>query len=74
MRGVWPEYVQHEVNGLLFEHRSADGLATQMQRFLDNPKLAEQLGDRGYLKCETGDIPGINEHVRSLELHYKQFA
>ena len=35
--GGMAEYVQHEVNGLLFRHRSFESLAGQMQRFVDNP-------------------------------------
>jgi hypothetical protein len=39
-RGGMAEYVRHEVNGLLFEHRSRRSLASQMQRFVDDPLLA----------------------------------
>jgi glycosyltransferase involved in cell wall biosynthesis len=31
--GGMAEYVRHEHNGLLFRHRNAGSLATQMQRF-----------------------------------------
>jgi glycosyltransferase involved in cell wall biosynthesis len=46
--GGMAEYVRHEVNGLLFDHRSTDSLARQMQRFVDDPALAVRLGTRGY--------------------------
>ncbi len=70
--GGMAEYVRHEVNGLLFEHRSADALAAQMQRLADAPDLAARLGARGYLFSESGDIPDIGSHVRAVEELYEQ--
>ena len=64
--GGMAEYVQHEVNGLQFEHRSRWALASQMQRFVDEPALARRLGERGYLFSATGDIPAIKEHARAI--------
>lgn len=69
--GGMAEYVQHEVNGLLFEHRSVDALAAQMQRLVDDPSLGVRIGARGYLFSETGDIPGIDGHVREIERLYE---
>ena len=69
--GGMAEYVAHEVNGLLFEHRNADSLQAQMQRFVDDPELARQLGRRGYLFSESGDIPGVTEHVTEIESLYR---
>lgn len=70
--GGMAEYVHHEVNGLLFEHRSVDSLAAQMQRFVDEPALAARLGARGYPWSETGDIPDVDNHVRAIERLYEQ--
>lgn len=70
--GGMAEYVHHEVNGLLFSHRSVDSLAAQMQRCVDDPSLAKRLGARGYLYNETGHIPDITEHVREIEALYQQ--
>ena len=70
--GGMAEYVHHEVNGLLFEHRSPSSLAEQMQRFVDEPGLAARLGRRGYLFSESGDIPAVREHVRAVERLYGQ--
>jgi glycosyltransferase involved in cell wall biosynthesis/MoaA/NifB/PqqE/SkfB family radical SAM enzyme len=70
--GGMAEYVHHEVNGLLFEHRSITSLAVQMQRLVDSPSLATRLGARGYLFNETGDIPDIDDHVRDVERLYEQ--
>lgn len=68
--GGMAEYVHHEVNGLLFRHRDVEAMAEQMQRLLDDPKLARRLGERGYLRSATGDVPDIHEHVRSIESTY----
>jgi glycosyltransferase involved in cell wall biosynthesis/MoaA/NifB/PqqE/SkfB family radical SAM enzyme len=70
--GGMAEYVRHEVNGLLFEHRSIASLAGQMQRFVDDPALAARLGARGYLFSETGDVPAVGDHVREIERLYEQ--
>lgn len=70
--GGMAEYVHHEVNGLLFEHRSPDALAEQMQRLVDDPGLAARLGARGYLLSASGDIPAIDEHARDVEALYER--
>lgn len=70
--GGMAEFVHHEVNGLLFRHRSPTSLADRMQRLADDPVLASRLGARGYLDDERGDIPGIEAHVRAIETLYHQ--
>lgn len=70
--GGMAEFVQHEVNGLLFEHRSVDSLTEQMQRLIDSPELAPRLGARGYLASAGGEVPAIDEHVQEIERHYEQ--
>lgn len=70
--GGMAEYVRQEVNGLLFEHRSATALAEQMQRLVDDPALAERLGRRGYLFTESGDVPAVEEHVLEIEAIYER--
>lgn len=70
--GGMAEYVDHEINGLLFEHRSVDALAAQMQRFVEDPALAARLGARGYLFSESGDIPDVASHVHEVERLYVQ--
>ncbi|PIR01047.1 MAG: radical SAM protein [Nitrospinae bacterium CG11_big_fil_rev_8_21_14_0_20_45_15] len=70
--GGMAEYVHHNVNGLLFKHRSPSGLAEQMQRFVDNPAFARQLGNHGYLHDENGDVPEIQSHAKQIEALYKQ--
>lgn len=70
--GGMAEYVHHEQNGLLFAHRNPHALAEQMQRFVDNPELAHQLGKRGYLHSEDGNTPHMSQHSQLIEAHYTQ--
>ena len=70
--GGMAEYVHHEVNGLLFEHRSYSSLAAQMQRFVDDPGLSRRLGQRGYPFSDNGDVMAISDHVREVERLYKR--
>ena len=68
--GGMAEYVHHQVNGLLFEHRNPEAMSRQMQRFVDEPALAEQLGKRGYLQSPTGNVPDMVEHAKDIEELY----
>lgn len=70
--GGMKEYVQHQVNGLLFGHRSPEALARQMQWALNHRDEMQRLGDRGYLYSEDGKIPEIGKHCRELERIYSQ--
>ena len=70
--GGMAEYVMHENNGLLFDHRSIDSLAEQMQRFVDKPEWAEKLGQTGYAFSDDGNIPNIETHIKDLENNYKK--
>ncbi len=69
-RGGMAEYVHHEHNGLLFTHRNPSSLAEQMQRFVDDPAFARQLGERGYLQSTDGNIPDMQQHVQLIEALY----
>ena len=68
--GGMAEYVHHEVNGLTFKHRDTFDLTKQMQRMLDEPNLATQLGAYGYLFSEDHEIPRIDQHILDLEACY----
>ncbi len=70
--GGMSEYVQHEVNGLLYPHRDTAALASQMQRLVDNPRFAENLGERGYLYSHDGNAPSIDQHIVHLEALYQR--
>jgi glycosyltransferase involved in cell wall biosynthesis len=68
--GGMAEYVHHEQNGLLFAHRDPSSLAKQMQRLVDDPVFAQQLGERGYLQSADGNIPDMQQHVQLIEALY----
>ena len=68
--GGMAEYIHHEQNGLLFTHRNPSSLAEQMQRFVDDPAFARQLGERGYLQSEDGNIPAMQQHIQLIEALY----
>ncbi len=70
--GGMAEYVHHEHNGLLFDHRDPSSLAVQMQRFVDDPAFARRLGERGYLQSLDGNIPDMPQHVQLIEALYTQ--
>jgi glycosyltransferase involved in cell wall biosynthesis len=68
--GGMAEYVGHEENGLLFNHRDPSSLAAQMQRLADAPEWARQLGRRGYLQSHDGNIPDMDAHAREITRMY----
>jgi MoaA/NifB/PqqE/SkfB family radical SAM enzyme len=43
-----------------------------MQRLVDDPDLARQLGRRGYAQSASGDIPDIHAHVAAVEALYER--
>lgn len=71
--GGMKEYVQHNVNGLLFEHRNTNSLAEQMKFAVSNPDKMKTLGERGYLYSADGSAPGIQDHCKELEKIYSKF-
>lgn len=70
--GGMAEYIQHEMNGLLFAHRNPAALAEQMQRLVLDPAFAQRLGERGYLGTDDGNIPAMTAHLQNLERLYEQ--
>ena len=70
--GGMAEYVEHQVNGLLFKHRSIEDLEEQMHWACDHPKEMERLGRRGYLLSTVGEVPSIMDHCAVLEDLYIQ--
>ncbi len=70
--GGMKEYVQHHVNGLLFEHRNTSSLAEQMKFAVSNPDKMKKLGERGYLYSTDGSVPNIQDHCKELEMLYQR--
>ncbi|MBA3985820.1 MAG: glycosyltransferase, partial [Flavobacteriales bacterium] len=71
--GGMKEYVQHKVNGLLFEHRNTNSLKEQLRFAIANPNLLKQFGERGYLFSEDGSVPNIQDHCNELTKIYHRF-
>ena len=65
--GGMAEYVGHQRNGLLFHHRDPSSLAQQMQRLVDAPDWARELGRQGYLKSDDGNVLDMTEHALAIE-------
>ncbi len=62
--GAIPEYVRHEINGLLFPAGDADALRQRMLRILQEPRLIAQLSVRA-------PAPSLMEdHVGAIALIY----
>jgi radical SAM protein with 4Fe4S-binding SPASM domain len=72
--GGMKEYVQHKVNGLLYEHRNVDSLAEQMRYAITSPDLMKQYGERGYLYSEDGKVPSIKDHCSELVKIYNRYT
>ena len=72
--GGMKEYVQHKVNGLLYEHRNTNSLKKQLRFAIANPNLLKQFGERGYLLSEDGSVPNIQDHCNELVKLYQRFT
>ena len=72
--GGMKEYVQHKVNGLLFEHRNINSLNEQLRFAIENPDFMNELGKKGYLFLENGCVPNIQDHCKVLENIYNRFT
>lgn len=64
--GGMAEFVQHEVNGLLFETGDVDDLALQMRRIVEDPALLE------YLSAGIPPVRAIEQEVDELVAVYHQ--
>jgi glycosyltransferase involved in cell wall biosynthesis len=62
--GGIPEFVHHEVNGLLFQPRNVEDLRAQMQRLLAEPHLRRRLA------CHRTPVKTIEEQATELEAIY----
>lgn len=69
--GGMAEYVSHEVNGLLFEHRCELSLHRQLQRVVGDRELATRLGQRGYLHSADGNPLSIDTQAQDLVTLYR---
>ena len=72
--GGMKEYVEHNVNGLLFEHRNVNSLEEQLKFAVGNTDRMKELGERGYLDSANGDIPDIKDHCLELTEIYTHYT
>ncbi len=72
--GGMKEYVKHMFNGLLFKFRDTADLSQKMQMLVDDPTLAINLGEKGYLYSVNGNIPDIRTHAKKIEKLYLETA
>ena len=70
--GGMKEYVNHKINGLLFEHRNVNDLQIKMKWALKHQGEMEFFGKRGYLFSEDGNVPDIKSHCQTLKQIYTE--
>jgi organic radical activating enzyme len=70
--GGMKEYVQHKVNGLLFEHRNTNSLAEQMKFAVSNPDKMKKFGEKVICMPIDGSVPNIQDHCKELENMYQK--
>ncbi len=70
--GGMKEYVHHQVNGLLFEHRSSKKLLEQMTILMKDSSLLSRIQSKGYIQSADGHIPSIEEHTKHMTSLYQQ--
>ena len=63
--GGVPEIIEHEVDGLLFESKNNQSLATEIAKLYDNPSLRTRIAKHGKAK--------IQKHY-SYKSHFEKFA
>jgi glycosyltransferase involved in cell wall biosynthesis len=64
LAGGIPEMIQTEQTGLLVQVNDPDGLANALQRLLEDPGLAQKLGQAGRIRCER--IFSIDTHTDAM--------
>jgi len=70
--GGMAEFVRDGVNGFTYEHRSTSALQAALQRGVDDTAALFDLGTRGYLYSEDGQVPCIDEHNDTLMRLYER--
>jgi glycosyltransferase involved in cell wall biosynthesis len=64
--GGMKEFVEDNVNGLLFRHRNVNSLKDKMEFAATHPEQMIQFGQKGYLYSDTGDIVSIETHTMEI--------
>ena len=69
--GGMKEYVKHNTNGLLFNFRDTNDLSVKMEKYCNEPEIANKHGNYGYLYNNSGNIPSIEKHTEQINNLYK---
>jgi len=72
--GGMKEYVQQDINGLLFKHRDVHSLRENLQFAATHSEKMKSLGRKGYLYSGNGEIPNIIEHCQELHRKYNHLV
>ena len=72
--GGMKEYVQHKINGLLFEHRNIGSLTERLNFAVNNPDLMKTYGANGYIYSQDGSVPNIQDHCTELDKIYRSLT
>lgn len=64
--GGMSELVEDGVNGLTFRFRDVSSMAQVLSKALSNPKQLSELGERGFLHSDDGQVVSLKEHVDSV--------
>ncbi len=64
--GGMGEYVKNGVNGFTYKQRDVGDLTRIMERTLLRPSDLIELGEKGYLYSDDGNVPSIESHVNKL--------
>jgi MoaA/NifB/PqqE/SkfB family radical SAM enzyme len=70
--GGMAELVRDGVNGATFKFRDTNSLAERMRELTEHPDEARRVGARGYLACESGDVPDLKSHVQAVANLYSE--
>lgn len=70
--GANPELIAEGQNGFLFKEGDADSLADMMEKFLNDPRLVQELGTNAY--CYAKDNFSSSRNTANIEELYKSIS
>jgi len=67
--GALPDTVMHGVTGLLVEGEEPEAVAAALERLLEDPALAQRMGEAGRRRVEEAFSP--ERHAERIEAVYR---
>lgn len=64
--GAIPEYIEHDVHGLLVDPGDAAGLARELRRLIESPKLRQRLGAAARERAQRFDWTVVGPQLESI--------